>query len=102
VVSSIVEARTAEPRASPIWYAASAVAVITAPCTHSRTQFAADSTGAPSGRGGCRIRPGVAASHPRATAIGTSMIMFSHRICSGFSGWPAAMLSAPASTNTAM
>ena len=102
VVSSSVAPRTAPPSRSPIWYAASAPTVITAPCTHSRTQSVRDSTGAPTGRGGRAITPFPARSKPRAIASGMSTTMFSQRIWSGLSGAPLAMPMMPAPRKTAM
>ena len=76
--------------------------VITAPWTQSRTQLLRDRTGAPTGRGGRAIRPRAGWSKPSAIASGMSTTMFSHRICSGFSGAPLAMPKIPAPMKIAM
>ncbi len=75
---------------------------MTAPWMQRRTQFARESTGAPTGRGGRAIRPLVGWSKPSAIAIGMSTTMFSHRICNGFSGTPPAMSRIPATRKIAM
>ena len=75
---------------------------MTAPWMQSRTQFARERTGAPTGRGGRDIRPLVGWSKPSAMAIGMSTTMFSHRICNGLSGTPPAMSKIPATRKIAM